>query len=90
MTTSQPTAGSRAFRNAQFGEGTGPVFLEGLECVGTEMSLLECAMDIPLGTSLCDHSDDVGIRCYGACMHSPCGVMCTACIQLKMIVLVQL
>ena len=70
MTPLQFTTGSRAFRSAQLGEGSGPVFLEGLECVGTEMSLLECAMDTPLGTSLCDHSDDAGIRCYG--MHHPC------------------
>ena len=62
------TTGSRAFRSAQFGEGTGAVFLEGLECVGTETSLLDCPMDTPLGTSLCDHSDDAGIRCYGMCV----------------------
>ena len=75
MTPSQSTAGSRAFRNAQFGEGTGPVFLEGLECVGTEMSLLECAMNVPLGISLCDHSDDAGIRCYGMYMYNPYRLM---------------
>ena len=61
---------SRAFRNAQQGEGTGVVFLERLQCVGIETSLLDCPMDTPLGTSLCDHSDDAGIRCYGMYMCS--------------------
>ena len=57
--------GSQAFRNAEFGEGTGPIFLEGLECDGTETSLLDCTMDVELGLTLCDHSDDAGIRCFG-------------------------
>ena len=41
------------------------IFLEGLECDGTESSLLDCPMDVDLGLSLCDHSDDAGIRCFG-------------------------
>ena len=57
--------GSTAFRDAAFGEGTGAVFLEGLECDGSESSLLECPMDTALGLSQCDHSEDSGIRCYG-------------------------
>jgi len=58
-------AGSQAFRNAEFGEGTGPIFLEGLDCDGTETSLLDCTMDVELGLTLCDHSDDAGIKCFG-------------------------
>ena len=45
--------------------GTGPVFLEGLECLGTESSLLDCAMEVALGLTICGHSHDSGIRCYG-------------------------
>ena len=41
------------------------VYLEGLECEGDEDSLLECLMDVELGFSVCDHSRDAGIRCYG-------------------------
>ena len=81
MTPLQSTTGSRAFRRAQFGEGTGPVFLEGLECVGTETSLLDCPMDTPLGTSLCDHSDDAGIRCYGTYMYNHYELMRTTLVQ---------
>ena len=61
--------GSQAFRNAEFGEGSGVIFLEGLECDGTESSLLDCPMDVELGLSICDHSDDAGIRCYGTYVH---------------------
>ena len=61
----------RVFPDAEFGEGSGAIFLEGVECVGTEDSLLDCDMHVELGLTLCDHSDDVGIRCYGMyiCMY---------------------
>ena len=59
------TAGSTAFRRAEFGEGSGIVYLEGLECTGDEDSLLDCPMDVELGLSLCEHSNDAGIRCHG-------------------------
>ena len=59
------TAGSTAFRRAEFGEGSGIVYLEGLECIGDEDSLLDCPMDVELGLSLCEHSNDAGIRCHG-------------------------
>ena len=41
------------------------VYLEGLECEGDEDSLLDCPMEVELGLSLCDHSRDTGVRCYG-------------------------
>lgn len=58
-------SGSEALRNAGFDEGISTVLLEGLECDGSENSLLFCPMDVELGLSLCSHSDVVGIRCYG-------------------------
>ena len=58
-------SGSRAYRNARFGEGTGAVYLEGLECDGSENILLDCPMDVGIGLSLCYHSEDVGVKCYG-------------------------
>ena len=56
---------STAFLRAAFGEGSGMVYLEGLECEGDEDSLLECPMEVELGLSLCDHSRDAGVRCFG-------------------------
>ena len=60
------TLASTAIPGAEFGEGSGLVYLEGLKCDGDEDSLLDCPMEVELGHSVCDHSRDVGIRCYGA------------------------
>ena len=57
--------GSRAFTLAEFGEGSGMIYLEGIECAGDEGTLLDCPMEVELGFSSCDHSRDAGIRCYG-------------------------
>ena len=57
--------GSEAFPRAAFGEGSGMVYLEGLECGADEDSLLECPIEVELGLSLCGHSRDAGVRCYG-------------------------
>ncbi|CAI8054869.1 Fibrillin-1, partial [Geodia barretti] len=59
--------GSRAFPRAEFGEGSGMIYLEGIECAGDEEALLNCPMELELGFSSCDHSRDAGIRCY-ACV----------------------
>ena len=45
--------------------GTGPIFLDELDCRGTEDNLLECNAFTDLGLSTCDHSQDVGARCRG-------------------------
>ena len=45
--------------------GTGPIFLDELDCRGTEDNLLECNAFTDLGLSTCDHSQDVGVRCRG-------------------------
>ena len=41
------------------------VYLEELQCEGVEESLLDCPIGVELGLSLCDHSADAGVRCYG-------------------------
>ena len=53
------------FRGAIFGEGSGPIFLENLECSGTESSLLGCGLGSPVGIHSCDHSQDSGVMCTG-------------------------
>ena len=48
--------------------GSGPIFLDQLDCNQNDVSLLECrsfsrySLDIP---GQCDHSRDVSIRCRG-------------------------
>ena len=57
--------GAAAFRDAQFGPGIGPIFLENLVCSGSETTLLGCRHSTPLGLSTCAHSQDAGVRCVG-------------------------
>ena len=43
-----------------FGQGTGPINLVNVNCVGTESRLIDC----PRGSqTLCSHSEDAGVRC---------------------------
>ena len=45
---------------ADFGRGTGPIFLDGVRCTGTESSLLSCSRS---GNAYCSHSSDAGVVC---------------------------
>lgn len=45
-----------------FGQGTGPIHMEGVECQGNESSILQCNHS-GLGTHDCDHSRDVSVNC---------------------------
>ena len=63
-----PTAGE-ALLNAYFGQGTGQIMLDDVQCTGSENKLLACR-SAPLlkVSSNCDHSDDAGVRCEGIIM----------------------
>ena len=54
-----------ALLNAQFGEGSGPIFLDEVGCSGRELDLLSCGRGTALGRHRCDHSQDAGIHCAG-------------------------
>ena len=56
-------------RNAGFGEGNYSILLDNLMCEGNENSLLDCATDVPIGSSDCEHSEDAGVRCEGMYMY---------------------
>ena len=43
--------------------GTAPITLDLLNCVGTELLLIDCP-HWPLGMHFCGHSQDVGVRCH--------------------------
>ena len=47
--------------------GSGPIFLDRLDCNQNDVSLLECRSfsRYSLGLPQCDHSQDVSIRCRG-------------------------
>jgi len=49
-----------------FGRGTGPIFLNELDCNRMERDLLTCAQrNSDFGMTTCTHAMDVGVRCPG-------------------------
>ena len=56
--------GSRPRYGAFYGQGSGPIFLSGLECAGTEKSLLNCSWN-SLDGEYCRHYEDAGVACQG-------------------------
>ena len=50
------------YSNAYFGEGTGTIELDDVNCYGTESTLLDCTHRA-IGTSNCGHYEDAGVKC---------------------------
>ena len=55
----------RAVRNAAFGQGTGPIWLDDVQCVGNERSISHCN-HLGLGVHNCRHYKDAGVVCRPA------------------------
>ena len=55
----------RAVRNAAFGEGTGQIWLDDVQCVGIEPSISHCN-HLELGAHNCRHHKDAGVVCRPA------------------------
>ena len=47
-----------------FGQGTGLILLDDLECTGNETQLIDCPSR-EVGTHNCLHFEDIGVRCEG-------------------------
>ncbi|XP_071480511.1 uncharacterized protein [Diadema antillarum] len=58
------SSASASYTNAHFGQGSGPIFLDGTGCTGTENSLLQCPRCY-WECHNCGHSEDAGVRCEG-------------------------
>ena len=54
-----------------FTDGTGAIFLDNVQCVGNESTLISCTAQ-PIGTHNCNHAEDAGVTCPRECMTSCC------------------
>ena len=53
--------GGVAFIGGHFGEGTGAIWLDRVQCTGTERRLTDCVNSGE--NNFCTHSQDAGVRC---------------------------
>ena len=58
-------AGGSAYSNAHFGIGSGPIFLDDVQCSSSSKKLLEC-FSRPILSHNCLHSADAGVGCEGS------------------------
>ena len=55
-----------ALSRGQFGEGTGSVFMDNVNCTGQETSLEECPYN-GWGVHNCGYGESAGVICEGNC-----------------------
>ncbi|KAM9699733.1 neurotrypsin [Dama dama] len=53
---------AKAWSQARFGEGSGPVMLDEVRCTGNELSIEQCPKS-SWGEHNCDHKEDAGVSC---------------------------
>ncbi len=52
----------QGIETANFGEGTGRIWLDNVECIGSENALSNCTAGFN-ETNSCSHTQDAGVRC---------------------------
>ena len=64
MSNCTPHTGAMVGSDLYVGVGSGPVFLDNIECSGDETSLMQC--NSSAATARCSsHDQDVGVSCQG-------------------------
>ena len=48
--------------NAYFGEGSGSILLDNVQCTGNEASIFSCTHNA-IGSNDCSHGEDAGVVC---------------------------
>ena len=51
-----------AFTNARFGAGVGPIYLDNVDCTGSEDNLTDCPSSA-IFSCRSGHNEDAGVRC---------------------------
>ena len=59
-----PLLGAEAILSAFFGQGSGPIWMDNVNCSGSEQRLIDCPAFGELGSHNCGHSEDAGVRCH--------------------------
>jgi len=60
------TGSGKAYSNAHFGTGSGPIYLDDVQCSSSSNQLLECSSR-PILSHDCLHSADAGVGCEAPC-----------------------
>ena len=56
------SAATTAIPNAFYGQGSGQIWLDDVNCVGTEESIADCSHS-DWGSHSCNHSEDASVKC---------------------------
>ena len=52
--------------SVHYGEGTGPIWLDNVQCVGNESNIFTCTHDgIGYYNCTCEHDNDASVECLG-------------------------